>query len=160
MFCINCFNNSTKVLNSRPHKKQPSVWRRRKCQNCGTLFTTYERPSLADNKKITLSDNKTETFNLGKLIQSIAKAFAHSPHHAQYSSLWLAMSVEDILSTQREVITTEDITATTHDVLKHYDPLAAMQYAAQHNLIASSRKRRGRPSLVWHEPPTDASLSR
>lgn len=160
MFCINCFHSDTKVSNTRPHKKQPNVWRRRRCPNCGILFTTYERPSLADNKKIILPTSKTEAFNLGKLIQSIAKAFAHSPHHAQYSSLWLAMSVEDTLSTQRETITTEDIAAITHDILKRYDPLAAMQYAAQHKLIVSSRQRRGRPSLVWHEPPTDASLSR
>lgn len=139
------------MTNSRPHKKQPSIWRRRKCPNCSTLFTTYERPSLTDNKKISLGNDKEEIFNLGKLIQSIAKAFIHNQKEAEYSSLYLAMGVEDTLSTQRETITPEDIAATTHDVLKQYDHLAAMQYAAQHNLIIAAR-RRGRPSLVWHEP--------
>jgi len=159
MFCINCFHEDTRVSNSRPSKKQPTIWRRRRCRNCGTIFTTYERPSLASNKKVQHSDGQTALFNLGKLIQSIARAFPHSLYDAEYNSLWLAMSVEDTLSTQRETITPPDIAAITHDVLRRYDELAAVQYAVQHQLIVSAR-RRGRPSLVWHEPQTRESPSR
>jgi len=159
MFCVNCFNPNTAVTNSRPNKKQPSVWRRRKCPKCGAIFTTYERPSLADNKVIQLSDGSHEVFNLGKLIISITKAFAHLPEEAAYNSLWLAQTVEDHLSTQREVITPGDIEATTHDVLRHFDELAAVQYAAQHHLISSTR-RRGRPSWRGHGPQTPPSPSR
>lgn len=159
MFCINCFHGDTKVANSRPHKKQPSIWRRRTCKNCGTIFTTYERPSLTDNKKISLSNGESDTFNLGKLVLSIAKSFTHSPYDAEYSSLWIAMSIEDTLSSQRQSISPDDIAATTHAALKRYDELAAVQYAARHQLIVSAR-RRGRPSLVWHEPPTHESPSR
>lgn len=159
MFCINCFHKDTKVSNSRPHKKQPSVWRRRKCLKCSTVFTTYERPSLAENKKIILPNGKTDTFNLGKLIQSVAKAFTHNQHEAEYGALWLAMTVEDMLSSQRETISPDDIAAAAHSTLKRYDQVAAMQYAMQHNLIVSAR-RRGRPSLVWHEQPRRESPSR
>lgn len=159
MFCINCFHPTTTVANSRPHKKQAQIWRRRHCQHCGATFTTYERPSLADNKPISLPNGKTDTFNAGKLILSIAKAFTHAPEEAQTSALWLAQTVEDILSTQRQVITPEDIEAATHHVLKQFDELAAVQYAAQHQLISSVR-RRGRPSLRGRERPTDASPSR
>lgn len=148
MFCINCFSASTTVANSRPNKKQPSVWRRRKCARCGEVFTTYERPSLADNKSIALPSGKSDMFNLGKLILSIAKAFSHSPKNAEYNALWLAQTVEDTLSSQRETITPEDIEAVTHDTLKRFDELAAVQYAAQHQMIIATR-RRGRPS--WHE---------
>jgi transcriptional repressor NrdR len=158
MFCINCFHSRTAVTNSRGNKKQPSIWRRRKCPECGALFTTYERPSLADNKAIQLQDGHTEAFNLGKLIISIAKAFAHLPKEAAYNSLWLAQTVEDRLSSQREVIAAEDIAAVTHDALRHFDELAAVQYAAQHRLISSTR-RRGRPSWHEHEPQTPQSPS-
>ncbi|MFI5212343.1 MAG: hypothetical protein ACHQTE_00065 [Candidatus Saccharimonadales bacterium] len=159
MFCINCFHTNTSVANSRPNKKQPSVWRRRSCKNCGTIFTTYERPSLADNTSITLPDGQTDTFNLGKLILSIAGSFTHSPRDGEYSALWLAQTVEDTLSTQRQVISPDDIAATTHQMLKKFDELAAIQYAARHNLISSTRKR-GRPSLRAHEQPSDESPSR
>lgn len=159
MFCINCFHKNTSVTNSRPNKKQPQVWRRRACSNCHSTFTTYERPSLADNKPITLPNGSTDTFNLGKLILSISKAFTHSPSDAQYNALWLAQTVEDTLSTERQTITPEDIAATTHQVLKKFDELAAVQYAAQHQLISSTRKR-GRPSLREHGPRSRESPSR
>jgi len=147
MFCINCFHPTTNVTNSRPNKKQPVVWRRRHCTACGTTFTTRERPALAENKKIQRPDGTLEIFNLGKLVLSIAKSFSHSPKEAEYSSIWLAQTVEDTLSTQRETIITDDIEAATHQVLKNFDELAAVQYAAQHHLISSVR-RRGRPSLA------------
>lgn len=159
MFCVNCFHPSTKVINSRPHKKQPSIWRRRSCPKCGTTFTTYERPSLADNKPIHSPDGTKAEFNLGTLIVSISKAFSHTPAEGTKNSLWLARTVEDTLSTQYKVITTEDIEAVTHQVLKRFDELAAVQYAAQHQLISSTR-RRGRPSLREHGPQTGESPSR
>lgn len=152
MFCINCFHKNTNVTNSRPHKKQPSVWRRRQCKACGVIFTTVERPSLTDNKPIHLVSGEVETFNLGKLILSIAAAFSHTPKAAEYNALWLAQTVEDTLSTEREVITPDDIEATTHQVLKRFDELAAIQYAVKHQMIISTRRRRGRPSL--REPQT------
>ena len=158
MFCINCFHKNTAVANSRPNKKQPQVWRRRTCSNCQMTFTTYERPSLADNKPVTLPDGSTDTFNLGKLILSIAKSFTHSSNDAEYSTLWLAQTVEDTLSTERQTITTDDIAATTHQTLKKFDELAAIQYAAQHQLISSTRKR-GRPSVREHGPQSRESPS-
>ncbi|HMH70394.1 MAG TPA: hypothetical protein VK502_03260 [Candidatus Saccharimonadales bacterium] len=159
MFCINCFHKNTAVTNSRPLKKHPVVWRRRRCPECGTLFTTYERPSLADNKPVLLTDGKAATFNLGKLIVSIAKAFSHAPAQIDENVLWLAQTTEDTLSTSKQTITPKIIADTAYSILKRFDELAAVQYAAQHQLISSVR-RRGRPSLHEHEPPIDALPSR
>lgn len=159
MFCINCFHTNTAVTNSRPLKKQPAVWRRRQCSHCGTLFTTYERPSLADNKPVLLPTGKTESFNLGKLIVSISKAFSHEPSQIDKNALWLAYTAEDALSTNKQTLTPQVIANTTYGILKHFDELAAVQYAARHQLISSVR-RRGRPSLHEHEQPKDGSPSR
>jgi transcriptional regulator NrdR family protein len=145
---------NTRVTNSRPNKKRPSVWRRRQCQACHAIFTTHERPSLADNKPIHLSDGTTDTFNLGKLIISIAQAFTHTPQTAQYSALWLAQTVEDALSTEHQIITPAEIEATTHQVLKRFDEAAALQYAIKHQLLTSTRRRPGRPSLHERDQST------
>jgi transcriptional regulator NrdR family protein len=102
---------------------------------------------------VVLSSERSEKFNLGKLIISIANAFTHEPRESTYNALWLAQTVEDTLSTEQETITPEDIAAVTHAVLKRFDALAALQYAAQHRLISSTRQRRGRPSLHEHERP-------
>lgn len=158
MLCINCFHPTTRVANSRPHKKHPSIWRRRSCPRCRTAFTTYERPSLAENKKVALPSGGSELFNLGKLVVSIASAFTHQPDEAKYHSLWLAQTVEDALSTEYPVVTPDDIAAVTHYTLKQFDELAAVQYAARHGLIASTRKR-GRPSVSEHARRNDGSPS-
>ncbi|HEX6416779.1 MAG TPA: hypothetical protein VFZ62_04620 [Candidatus Saccharimonadales bacterium] len=159
MFCVNCFNPATAVSNSRPNKKQPLIWRRRRCSHCGTTFTTYERPSLSDNKPVHRPDGTSDVFNLGKLIVSISRAFTHTPSEAGKNSLWLAQTIEDTLSTQYKTISVEDIEVVTHQTLKRFDELAAVQYAAQHRLIVST-KRRGRPSLRERGPHPDESPSR
>lgn len=148
MFCISCFNPTTKVTNSRPSKKQAAIWRRRHCPVCGLTFTTNERPVLGESKLISEGNGKSKKpFNPGRLTLSIARAFSHSPDTAKEAAYWLAQTVENELSTQRESLSTDDITANTHKVLKNFDELAAFQYAAQHQLITSVR-RRGRPSVA------------
>lgn len=91
--------------------------------------------------------NGKKPFNPGRLTLSIARAFSHSPDRAKEVAYELAQTVENELSTQRESLSTDDITATTHKTLKNFDELAAIQYAAQHQLITSVR-RRGRPSVA------------
>lgn len=146
MICLYSPTEQTKVINSRASKKSPVVWRRRQGLTSGIIFTTYERPSLAENKPINLSDGNTDTFNLGRLVLSIAAAFSHDRHAAQYDSFWLAQTVEDKLSMHTEELTPHIISQVTHEALKKFDELAAVQYAAKHHLI-TSLKRRGRPSI-------------
>lgn len=150
MFCINCSHPTTRVSNSRPAKKSPSVWRRRVCPQCSVSFTTYEKPALAENTSVVRPDGHREAFNLGRLIQSIAAAFTHDTHKARYDSLALAETVADKLSMTSDKLTPELIASTTYGTLKRFDELAAMQYAARHHLITTIR-RRGRPSFASPE---------
>ena len=136
MFCIKCFHPKTSVVNSRPHKKSPSVWRRRKCAACHTIFTTDERPSL-DGTPVSETHSDTHSyFNIGILTISIANAFLHDRDTGKQQAHWLARSVETWLATEHTQLTTHDIEAVTHQTLLRFDPLAAMQYAAQHRLIS------------------------
>lgn len=149
MICIYCFHVKTKVVNSRPHKKQPQNWRRRQCLKCEGIFTTYERPS-SDELTVQSDSSAKEAFNLGKLAQSIARASMHNQQQAEYDSLFLAQTVELVLLQRGGAgknIAAQQIAEDTYDVLKRFDELAAMQYAMQHGLIVSVR-RRGRPSTT------------
>lgn len=146
MFSLNSSHEPTKVVNSRSSKKRPVVWRRRQGAVSGDVFTTYERPALAENKPVTLESGSIDTFNLGRLILSIAASFHHDDHAAKYDSLWLAQTIEETLSMDQQVLTPTRIATVTHQTLKQFDELAAVQYAAKHHLISSVR-RRGRPSL-------------
>lgn len=154
MICVNCFHGKTKVTNSRPHKKTAGTWRRRQCLNtaCGITFTTYEKPALDDSVSVHYpgrgaASESSAPFSLSKLTLSIAASFAHDPAARQLHSLPLAETVEQLLISQVRQPSVDDIAATTHQVLKRFDELAALQYAAGHGLVAATRSRRGRPSI-------------
>lgn len=149
MFCINCFHSKTKVVNSRAKSKHPTVWRRRSCPKCSHVFSTYERPSLSESQTVLDSNGHTTPFNLGRLIVSIAESFQHNKEAAHSDSLWLAQTVEQNLAVEKRQISTDDIAAATHQILKRYDELAAIQYAAKYQLISSTRRRPGRPPITY-----------
>ncbi len=146
MICINSLKETTRVINSRASTKTPVVWRRRQGVVSGTTFTTYERPSLAENKKLFRKGASQDTFSLGRLILSIAAAFSHDLQKARYDSLPIAQTIEDKLSMSAEDLTPELIARTTYETLRSLDELAAIQYGAKHHLVTAVRKR-GRPSI-------------
>lgn len=150
MICINCFHRKTSVTNSRPHKKGSGTWRRRECTNCGHAFTTYEKPALESKIAVAYDAAGTELlsapFSLSKLTLSIAASFTHDKTAQQLHSLPLAETVEQQLISQVKQPSNDDIAAVTHQVLKRFDELAALQYAATHGLVEATRKR-GRPSV-------------
>lgn len=147
MICINCFHNKTKVTNSRPHKLNPAVWRRRQCPKCQTIFTTYERPALED-KLILGHDRKSTPFSIGKLTVSIAKSFLHDKEAADQHSYFLAQTIETKLLLMAKELSVDDIASVAHQTLKEFDPVSAIQYAAQHDLVTQTR-RPGRPSISY-----------
>lgn len=146
MICLNCFHVKTTVTNSRRHK-QPAVWRRRHCTKCQTTFTTYERPSL-DDQGILARDGQSRPFNIGKLTTSIARSFQHNKKAADFDSYFLAQTIETQLLMKGKNLSSDDIAALTHATLQSYDPIAAVQYAAQHDLVTLKR-RPGRPSIAY-----------
>ncbi|MDO4781160.1 MAG: hypothetical protein Q4A34_02105 [Candidatus Saccharibacteria bacterium] len=150
MICINCFHDKTRITNSRGQQKKAVTWRRHCCQWCGTVFTTYERPSLEDQPVIH-PGGTTTPFSIGKLTISIARAFHHNKQAADFDSFHIAQTVQDILAVNHPTPSADDIAAITHTTLNRYDQLAAIQYAAQHGLMTTTR-RPGRPSTAFVQP--------
>lgn len=138
MVCPNCFHVKTSVINSRPHKKQSSIWRRRACPKCGYCFTSYESPSLIQNKLVYKNNDSKETFNLGVLIVSIYESFTHDRDKGGRDCYWLAETVTQALHSQVEHLTTDEIAALTHKTLLAYDKIAGLQYALRHQMLTSS----------------------
>ena len=149
MICIKC-SSDTKVTNSRPHKKTPSVWRRRECKACGTVFTTSE--TVADTTyQFTIKspdDSKTD-FSLPRLMLSIAPTLSHRQSAAVADeSYWLAQTVAQAIQvTATDTVAARALAEETYNTLSFFDATAALQYGARHGLIKNTaqRPRRGRP---------------
>lgn len=147
MICVYCLNSKTKTPNSRPHKKQALVWRRRTCDSCGHTFTTYERPSLEE--VVVSKSKKNGIFSIGTLSISIYNSLTHQFADGN-TSYELARTVEQKLIQRydiRTAITPSAIAQETYTTLKNFDEISALQYGAAHGIITSIR-RRGRPSTT------------
>jgi transcriptional regulator NrdR family protein len=149
MICIKC-SNDTKVTNSRPHKKTPSVWRRRECKACGTVFTTSEVVADSTYQFIVTAANGSKTdFSLPRLMLSIVSSLSHRDGVAiADESYWLAQTVaQTIQATATDTITAEALAEETYGTLSFFDATAGLQYGARHGLIKNTaqRPRRGRP---------------
>lgn len=147
MICINC-SNDTKVSNSRPHKKTPSVWRRRECVACGTTFTTHE--IVADNAyAFMVRTKKPVPFSLPRLMLSIARAFGHRDDASVGDdAYWLAQTIaQNIQATAVDRIESSALAQLAYDTVSLFDATAGLTYGARHGLVhnIAQRPRRGRP---------------
>lgn len=73
MKCSQCYQDDTKVIESRDVSDGQAVRRRRACIHCGYRYTTYERierPQLVVIKK----DGTRELFNRQKLLAGLYRA--------------------------------------------------------------------------------------
>ena len=70
MYCINCGNDSTKVIDSRTSDDWKSIRRRRECENCNNRFTTFEKMEII-NLIVEKTWNRKQRYSRNKLEDSI-----------------------------------------------------------------------------------------
>ena len=73
MYCLNCWNEATKVVDSRTTDDGKSIRRRRECENCHNRFTTYEKIEVL-SMIVEKSRDRKQRYIRTKLEDSIMKA--------------------------------------------------------------------------------------
>ena len=76
MRCPYCTHDDSKVIDSR--NVNEAVRRRRECLECGSRFTTYERPERGA-MLVVKKDGRREEFRREKLLSGIRKACTKRP---------------------------------------------------------------------------------
>lgn len=146
MICIYCFHGKTDITNSRGHAKDAATWRRHSCPHCGRVFSTIERPVMADTYRI-----GGQPYSHTRLSASLMRAFGHLSGDSRYQTVdWLIGTIEKAIVAQAHdaELAKNELGALIYGILKNYDVVASVQYAAQNGLVAAiSKRRRGRPSL-------------
>lgn len=136
MVCIYC-GNETEVYNSRDRKRNPSVWRRRRCRACVAQFSTNELPDYTTSLVISGQDKTLYPFNRDKLFLSLYKSLGHRKD-ALASATELTQTVIGKLlrdcTAKDGVISIRELAIQTYRTLKRYDPLAANTYKAYHQV--------------------------
>lgn len=137
MKCIYC-TTDTNVYNSRVKIKNPSVWRRRRCQACVAQFTTLELPDYTTALTVEGTGGKLYPLSRDKLYLSVHRSLAHRSDAIQAATELTATILGRLLRTKQAVngmITMRSIADAAHLTLKRYDPLAAHSYRAYHQKL-------------------------
>ncbi|NBU34277.1 hypothetical protein EB118_07530 [bacterium] len=132
MVCPYCKKDSH-VTNSRLQKRANSVWRRRKCTNCGAIWTSLERLDYATVWRVRKGKHLTD-FGRETLLISLYEALKHrkSP---DIDAKYICDTVIAKLTTKKLVeLPATLITTTAHDILRRYDKVAAGLYNATHKI--------------------------
>jgi transcriptional repressor NrdR len=127
MRCPYCANKDSRVIDTSQDVRG-GVRRRRKCENCGQRFSTYERPMLAV-PLIIKQDGSREEFDHDKLIRGIRISCAKRP----VSAADIERLVGEIESTLQAMGRTEVSSRIVGDRvitgLKELDQIAYIRYA-------------------------------
>jgi len=127
MRCPHCGHNDSKVIDSRDVNE--AVRRRRECFECGSRFTTYERPQRT-TLLVIKKDDRREEFSREKLISGISKACTKRP----VSQETVEQMVDDIEAQLHKLGRGEVATTTIGDIvierLRQLDGIAYIRFAS------------------------------
>lgn len=131
MICIFC-SEDTKVVNSRPSKRLPSIWRRRKCPRCNVLFSTHEYCDLSLSIKVTDEQGSSQPFSEDKLFVSLHKCFSHREDALKSSRELLGTVLSKLTPAKFGIIQKKKIARTSYNILYRFDRVAAVYYKSHH----------------------------
>lgn len=131
MVCIYC-HGELSVANSRPQRRRNQVWRRRKCSQCGAIFTSIESIDLAGSLLVS-SQHGLRPFSRDKLFVSIYDSCRHrSEAIDDANDLTDTIIAKLVGHTQSAQLNADDIAKVAIDILQRFDKAASVQYAAFH----------------------------
>ena len=133
MVCIQC-GGDTQVINSRHQKRANQVWRRRKCRQCSTIFTSEETAAYGASWAVKGGLGRLTPFSRDKLFLSLHRSLQHRPT-ALADASGLADTVIKRLSGDITggVIESKEIIHAAQVALNRFDKAASVSYAAFHD---------------------------
>jgi transcriptional repressor NrdR len=132
MVCVYCGGN-TRVTNSRHQKKNNQVWRRRRCERCGALFSTQETAVYGQSWRVRRQDGRLEAFSELKLLLSLYKSCEHRKTALSDAEGLTETILSKLPALMRHgVVGSQDIAQTALIALNRFDKAASTHYQAFH----------------------------
>jgi transcriptional repressor NrdR len=132
MVCLYC-GAGTDVLNTRPAKKSPAVWRRRRCDSCQAAFTSREKPDLSLSFYVAKQKGPNQPFSEDKLFLSVHRCLTHRKDALEASRALTETIIKLVLPAAGSgALFGPDISQAAYRVLSRFDKPAAVYYKAHH----------------------------
>ena len=127
MRCPYCANKDSRVIDTSQDVRG-GVRRRRKCENCGQRFSTYERPTLAV-PLIIKQDGSREEFDRDKLMRGIRISCAKRPVSAADIERLVGEIESTLQAMGRAEVSSRIVGDRVITGLKELDQIAYIRYA-------------------------------
>ena len=132
MVCVHC-GSATKVINSRPQKRNNQVWRRRQCVNCRAVFTSEELVSYSTSWSIKTDSGKLIPFNRDKLFLSLYECCKHRKTAVDDAAELTDTVIKKVAPNITDgVVDMKTVARTSLVALNRFDKAAGVQYQAYH----------------------------
>ncbi len=129
MKCPVCGHLESKVLDSRPSSEGTSIRRRRECLACSKRFTTFETIEIV-SFMVVKKDKTREIFDRTKVKKGIVRACEKRPVTMEQIENAVTEIEQNLLSTMRSEIPSDEIGELVMDKLKELDEVAYVRFAS------------------------------
>ncbi len=127
MRCPNCNSGATRVIDSR--EAAEAIRRRRRCEECGHRFTTYERIETS-RPLVVKRDGTREDWDRSKLVAGVRLACTKRPVPSARIEELVDEVEAQLTSTGRQEIPTEEIGHAVMRRLRALDEVAYIRFAS------------------------------
>ena len=129
MKCPFCGYENTRVIDSRPAENDNSIRRRRVCDECDKLFTTYEKietiPLIVIKK-----DNNREAYDRTKIEAGVLRACHKRPVPASSITQLIDEVETEVFNYEDKEISSDVIGELVMNKLKDLDAVAYVRFAS------------------------------
>ena len=129
MKCPFCSHENTRVIDSRPADDNNSIRRRRVCDECGKLFTTYEKVETIPLIVIKKDDNR-ETFDRTKIEAGVLRACHKRPISANQIKDLVDEVENEIFGREEKEIPSRVLGEIVMNKLKDLEAVAYVRFAS------------------------------
>lgn len=129
MKCPYCDHSKTKVIDSRAIEEGKAIRRRRRCTNCDSRFTTFERRETV-GVTVVKKDGAKEPYNREKLAGGFVKACSKREVSRAEIERNIARIEEEIMKAKDKEITASQVGDLVMDSLRELDEIAYLRFAS------------------------------
>ena len=129
MRCPFCYNEDTKVIDTRSIEENTIIKRRRLCEKCNERFNTYEKLDMIPIS-VVKRDLTRERFDTDKLLKGVLLACNKRPISMNDIEQLVKEIENKIYTTAKKEINSQDIGEMVMERLKNLDPIAYVRFAS------------------------------
>ena len=129
MKCPVCYNEETKVLDSRATNEDLSIRRRRECLKFSFRFSTYEEMEILD-LTVLKKDGDRESYSRDKIMRGLHRALEKRSVTDDDFKKLINLIERDLQSLRRNEVSSDEVGKVVLDHLQDFDQVAYIRFVS------------------------------